>query len=219
MVFVGRPPVPAMTLAPYRLWFSKQGRQRFLSHLDLARLFTRAIRRASLPIRFSEGFTPRPAISFPLALGIGIESLDEIVELELTETLAPERIAKDLNRQLPEGVRILRAEAFDRKERISVESVEYEVQEPPAPEDLASRVADLMGRAAVTVDRERGEDSKPVDIRPYLLDIRQEDGRIVMKIRVTPTGSARPHEVLGALGIPEASRARILKRKTNLTKV
>jgi radical SAM-linked protein len=206
-------------IAPYRLWYFKKGRERFLSHLDVARLFARAVRRAGLPVRFSEGFSPRPLISFPLALGIGIESLDEIVEIELSESREPGRIQQELNAQLPEGIRILRVEPFARKERLAVESVEYEVVEPPAPADLADKVERTLAQKEVWVHRERGEDSKPVDIRPFLGEIRAEAGHVVLVLKVTDRGSARPHEVLQALGIEGAAQARILKRKTNLSKV
>lgn len=216
-MFLGSP-VRTMNIVSYRLRFSKRGRERFLSHLDLARLFTRALRRSGLPVRYSEGFTPRPALSFPLALGIGIESLDEIVEIELSEDLRPEDVRDRLNAQLPEGVRLLAAERFDRKDRIRVESVEYEVVEPPAPEDAVSRAEALMKRAEVRVHRERGEDSKEVDIRPYLECIRVEAGRWILVLKVTDGGSARPVEVLQALEVPNASQARVLKRKTNFVK-
>lgn len=201
---------------PCRLRFSKRGRERFLSHLDMVRLFTRAARRSLLPVRFSEGFTPRVMLSFPMALGVGLESIDEILDLELSEDVPPEKVMADLNAQLPAGVRILSAQRFPRAERTLVESIEYEVLEPPAPADFAQRAADLMARPDVVVHRERGEDSKPVDIRPFLSDLRVESGRIVLTLAVSDRGSARPHEVLQALGIPEA---RLLKRKTNLKKV
>lgn len=208
-----------MSIFPYRMRFSKRGRERFLSHLDLQRLFLRAIRRADLPIRFSEGFTPRPALAFPLALGVGLESVDEILEIELGREMAAEAVASALNAQLPEGVRILLAEPFARADRMAVASVEYEVLEPPAPADWAAKAAEAMARTEIRVHRERGEDSKPVDIRPFLGEIREESGRLILVLKVTPRGSARPQEVLQALGLAGAAEARILKRKTNLLKV
>jgi radical SAM-linked protein len=211
-------PVGTVSIVPYRMHFSKRGRERFLSHLDLARLFTRAIRRSGLPIRYSEGFTPRPALSFPLALGIGIESLDEIVEIELSEDLEPAEVQSKLNAQLPAGIRILSSERFDRKDRIRIASVEYEVMEPPATADAADKADALLRRADVRVHRERGEDSKPVDIRPYLESIRVESGRWILVLKVTDGGSARPVEVLQALEISNPAQARVLKRNTNFVK-
>ena len=110
-----------MDFFSYRLRFSKRGRERFLSHLDLVRLFSRALRRADVPVRFSEGFTPRAALSFPSALGIGLESVDEILDLELSRDLPGDDLRSRLNAQLPEGVRILSAERFSRNERRRVE--------------------------------------------------------------------------------------------------
>jgi radical SAM-linked protein len=207
-----------MTTASYRLWFSKRGRERFLSHLDLARLFGRAIRRAALPVRFSEGFTPRPSVSFPLALGIGIESEDEIAEVVLLEELEPDGVRERFNGQLPEGVRILRVERLEPGDRAIVESVEVEVIEPPAPADWAERAAGLMARAEVWVERDRGGEPRRVDIRPYLQEFRCEEGRLIMVLKVTPQGTARPSEPLQALGFDDPAGARMLKKKTNLRK-
>ena len=77
---------------PYRIRFEKAERMRFLSHHDLMRLFERAFRRTGLPLRMTEGYNPHPVISFPTALALGIESLDEVVEFELSRWTAPRQI-------------------------------------------------------------------------------------------------------------------------------
>lgn len=200
-----------MNIFPFRLRFTKLGKMRFLSHHDVMRLFSRAIRRADLPIRFSEGFTPRPMMSFPLALGIGIESLDEILEIELSEWVAPVKIQEDLNRQLPEGVRIEKVEPFQRKERLVIESVDYEIE---VTGDYTAKIQELLGRKEILSLRERGEDSRFVDIRPYVGAIVQQAGVLKVNLRVLDSGSARPQEVLAALGIAVDGRTRMRKVRT-----
>ena len=74
-----------MNIFSYRIRFTKTGRMRFLSHHDLMRLFERALRRTGLPLRMTEGYNPHPIISFPTALGLGIESLDEVLEFDVTK--------------------------------------------------------------------------------------------------------------------------------------
>jgi hypothetical protein len=69
-----------------RVRFSKQGDLRLIGHRDLMRCFERLFRRAGLRLRFSEGFHPKPRMTFPLALAVGIEGTDEVMELELAET-------------------------------------------------------------------------------------------------------------------------------------
>ena len=107
-------PVPAIRIR-YRVRFGKTGLLRWISHRDLATLWERLVRRASLKLSMTEGFHPKPRIAFPSALALGVESLDEVVELELAEELAPADLLKRLIddnqpgltlcsvRKLPEG--------------------------------------------------------------------------------------------------------------------
>ena len=86
--------------------FSKAGPLRFISHLDLARLFQRAARRAGLPVTLSEGFTPRPKISFKRALKLGLESDSEEATFSISGWIRPDEFKKRLQLQLPEGIKI-----------------------------------------------------------------------------------------------------------------
>ena len=90
----------------YRLEFSKKGLLRYISHLDLLRLFQRAVRRAEIPVVFSQGFHPIPKIKFERALKLGVESESEKLFLRLYIPLAPEELVTRLNSQLPPGIQI-----------------------------------------------------------------------------------------------------------------
>jgi len=86
--------------------FSKKGTIRYISHLDLMRLFTRAFRRACLPIKVSEGFSPHHKFSIKRALKLGVESDSEEATVLLMEPLEPEEFRDRLQKQLPEGIYI-----------------------------------------------------------------------------------------------------------------
>ncbi|MDD5120509.1 MAG: TIGR03936 family radical SAM-associated protein [Candidatus Omnitrophica bacterium] len=86
--------------------FSKQGLMRFISHLDLMRLFMRAMRRADLPLKMSEGFNPHPKLSLKRALKLGVESDSEEAIIVLKFPVEPDHFRNRLQRQLPEGIRI-----------------------------------------------------------------------------------------------------------------
>jgi len=86
--------------------FSKTGDMKFISHLDLMRLFQRALRRAGLPVLISQGFSPHVKISIAKALKLGIESDSEELTINLCEPVAPGVIQQSLNDNLPAGVRI-----------------------------------------------------------------------------------------------------------------
>ena len=83
---------------------------RFISHLDLVRLFQRASRRAKLPVTVTKGFSPRLKISITKALKLGLESGAEEVIIGFDKDIVPEEFVSSLNDKLPEGVKILRAE-------------------------------------------------------------------------------------------------------------
>jgi len=86
--------------------FTKQGRMRYISHLDLMRLLMRAMRRADLPLKMSEGFNPHPKLSIKRALKLGVESLQEEAAIALKFPLSPEDFRNRLQKQLPEGIEI-----------------------------------------------------------------------------------------------------------------
>ena len=94
-----------------RLWLSKRGRIRFVSHLDMFRLLTRAVRRAGIPLWYTEGFNPHPYISFLLALSLGVEGDKEPVDIRIVGEMSPEEVRERLNAALPEGLQIVAATA------------------------------------------------------------------------------------------------------------
>lgn len=92
--------------------FSKTGDMRFISHLDLMRMFQRASRRAGLPVTLTKGFSPHIKISIQKALKLGLESRGEEAVFYLDLKVSPEEFERSMNSNLPDGVRIVRAEYF-----------------------------------------------------------------------------------------------------------
>ena len=86
--------------------FSKKGLMRFISHLDLVRLFQRAARRAGLPLAMTEGFSPHPKMSFKRALKLGIESDEEEALFYINGWMNPEEFRRRLQAELPHGIEI-----------------------------------------------------------------------------------------------------------------
>jgi radical SAM-linked protein len=87
--------------------FCKKGVLRYISHLDIVRLFQRSVRRARLPVSLSQGYTPHYRISFERALKLGTESEDEKIIFRLDKWVEPEEFKDRLNEKLPEGVKII----------------------------------------------------------------------------------------------------------------
>lgn len=100
-------------MAKIRCRFSKKGDLIFISHLDLIRLFERAMRRSRLPISYSQGFNPHPIMAFATALGIGVSSEAEYIDLQLDEEIPPTEFMERLNAVMPEGLRIIKCQYID----------------------------------------------------------------------------------------------------------
>lgn len=95
----------------FKVIFAKKGQLRYISHLDLLRLFQRAARRADIPLVLSKGFTPRPKISLKRALKLGLESEAEEGIFQVAALISAEDFRSRLQAQLPEGINIKNIEA------------------------------------------------------------------------------------------------------------
>ena len=90
-----------------RIRFAKTDRAKYISHLDINRAFSRAIARAKINLWYTEGFNPRPFMSFSLPLSLGVESLCESVDIRILDDITNEEVKKRLNDTLPEGIRVV----------------------------------------------------------------------------------------------------------------
>ena len=90
-------------LKTVRLLFSKMGRAKYTSHLDINRMMTRAVRRAGIPLWYTEGFNRHPYLTFASPLSLGFESEGEIMEIRLVEDMPLEEVTARMNTALPEG--------------------------------------------------------------------------------------------------------------------
>jgi radical SAM-linked protein len=196
-----------------RITFTKQGALRYIGHLDLHRVWERAMRRASLPISYSQGFHPQPKISLAAALPLGFASRAEVLDVRLNEDVATEDILSRLKDNLPPDIKVTDVQSVD--ERLPalqtlVLSAAYDVHltEPIDGSELKRRVEALMNAESLIRER-RG---KTYDLRPLvemLSIITQADGKAWLKMTLAAREGAtgRPEEVLTALEIePETAR-------------
>jgi len=163
-----------------RVRLRKEGRARFVAHLEFMSVVHRAARRAGLPVRFSGGFHPQPRISFPDALPTGVASDAEIIDFELFRPVAAQELAGRLNRELPADFRVLAASELDWRSpspSASIESVTYRVTCPAPDRALPRRVAAFLAAESVPFAREKKGKKIEIDLRPEVIDIQlDEDG-------------------------------------------
>ena len=197
-----------------RITFSKQGALRYTGHLDLHRLWERAMRRADLPLSYSQGFHPQPKISLASALPLGFSSRAEALDVRFNEEIPTEEIASRLQESLPPDIQIIRVESVDEKLpalQTQVLSAVYQVEltEPVDGSELSRRVEEIL--KAESLPRERR--SKFYDLRPLIeeLSVSIAGDKISLHIKLAAREGAtgRPEEVLNALGIePEYTRVK-----------
>lgn len=185
-----------------RIRFGKQGDLRWLGHRDLMRCCERWFRRAALPMAFSEGFHPKPKMTFPLALAVGIAAENEVLELELAEPLADAEIQQRLRTCAPRGL-VLGLVESPVTVKARVRSVEYSgsISESIVAV-LPQRIAQFLESKSKVVSR--GPDRAPVDVRALVETLRLDGGRLQMRLAVGANASAGPREVLRALDIADA---------------
>ncbi|MEW6355947.1 MAG: TIGR03936 family radical SAM-associated protein [Planctomycetota bacterium] len=182
-----------------RLRFRKAGPARFFSHHDIMRLFERAVRMAEIPIRMTSGFNPHPRISFPLALGLGVEGQSEVAELELAEWLSAEEVRKRLAARMPEGMEIVSAKIIPPRAKSMVSDIVYEIDAPEGETFWNQRIEKILAQPEIIVERKKKDATRLVDLRPFLLDLGFKGGIISIRLKVMREGTARVDELLYAL--------------------
>lgn len=198
---------------PVRVKFSKHGKVRFVGHRDVARAFERAFRIVNLPVGFTQGFSPRPRVSFGLALSVGYESDAEYLDVELAEPVDLD-VSTLLTDALPEGIVVVGTTALaDRAPALqeAVTAVEWEIEvtgpsdsAAPAPLAVARLVATAMAEPSLRITRTRKGREAVEDIRPALrrvevLGATEHGVRLGVEVSTQPV-SVRPGEILAALG-------------------
>jgi len=196
-----------------RITFTKQGALRYTGHLDLHRLWERAMRRAELPITYSQGFHPQPKISLAAALPLGFSSRGEVLDVRLNEEIPIEVISKRLKDSLPPDIRLIHIESVEERApalQTQVVSAEYEIHltEPIDGAELTRKVEALMlSKSLIRERRSKVYDMRPlVEMLSVVTDANGEVGlRMTLAAREGATG--RPEEILNALDIaPEYTR-------------
>ncbi len=190
--------------------FSKLEPVKFVSHLDMQRLFQRAFRRAELPLSYSKGFNPHPLLSFATALSVGYTSESEYFDVMLDEYLSPEEFTRRVNAALPEGVRITSAlDAGDFKGSLTplMRSADYDAvlsfDAPVERERLEAAVSSLLDGELI-VDKKTKGGIKSVDIRPMLLeasvaDYSENHARLEIRGVLSAEGGLPPELLFGVL--------------------
>lgn len=201
-----------------RLRYQKLGKVRFTSHRDVARVWERGIRRAVLPVAYSEGFNPHPKLSFGLALSTGHESLGEYLDIDLVEPVELEALPARLNPCLPVGIDVqVAAEVAPGTPSLqqAVTSCTWRIEVTGLDAvELAGRVERLLAADELIVTRERKGQQVTDDLRPPLLSLDVEgptaNGSMLVAELATQPRGFRPSELIDLLGA-DADEGRVCR--------
>ena len=171
-----------------RIIFSKTGRAKYVSHLDLMRTMTRALRRAAIPLWYTEGFNRHPYLTFAAPLSLGYEGLRESMDIRLEEEMDYAVVVERLNAVLPEGMMAVEANEAQAKVKELTAAV-YCI----ALDCSADAVNGLLSASEILVEKHtKKKTKKTVDIRPYFADAlvtAADEHKCIMTVTL-PCGSA-----------------------------
>ena len=172
-----------------RIKFAKTGVMKFVGHLDVMRYFQKAIRRAELPIAYSEGFSPHMLLSFASPLGVGISSTGEYFDMVLAEDMKTDEIVKRLNATMVEGMEVISArhvpDGKASKAMSLVAGADYFVQfrEGKMPEiDLETKIPVFFALPQIEIMRKTKRSEKLTDIRPWIYDMKAKKSGVWMQL-------------------------------------
>ena len=177
---------------------------KFIGHLDIMRYFQKAIRRAGIPIKFSEGFSPHMIMSFANPLGVGLTSDGEYFDIELRESIASKEAVRKLNEQMVEGMEVVSfVEIPDDKKSKGMSIVagaDYlsAVKAGELPNDWKEKLSAFFAQDEILVWKETKKSSKEVNIKSMIYELRPEGDSIYMRVAAGSVQNLKPELVTEA---------------------
>jgi radical SAM-linked protein len=203
-----------------RIKFSRGQELKFISHLDIVRLWQRAFNRAGIEIAYSTGFSPHPRSSLAAPLPLGVTSEAELMDIFCVRGVAPHFFVAAVNRQLPPGMTVDKVYpmAFDLPSlQASVSQAEYRVAvaTKTGPQDMEKALKTILAMEHLPWQHQRDTGPRQYDLRVLIDDLwviewQPPAGLLGMRLRCDSSGSGRPEQVTAALGF--ASRPQSIHR-------
>lgn len=187
-----------------RIKFTKHGAMKFVGHLDIMRYFQKAMRRADVDIKYSEGFSPHQIMSFAAPLGVGLTSNGEYMDIEVFRTEDSRTMIKRLNGVMTEGIEIVdyrRLEDTSKNAMSVVAAADYTItfREHAKPEDLEiffKELEEFYHQKELVITKKTKRSEREVDIKPLIYDLSREGDLIFMKLSTGSANNLKPELVL-----------------------
>ena len=193
-----------------RLRFGRGEELKFISHLDIIRLWQRALHRAGIALAYSEGFSPHPRISLAAPLPIGVTSEAELMDIFGTKWVSPHFLTMAMSQQLPPGMEILQVYQIalglpSLQSQIRHTEYKVEVEAEKSQNDVEAAINSLLSLRQLPWQHQRDTGTRHYDLRALIDDLwlaswHYPYGTIGMRLRCDSSGSGRPEQVTAALG-------------------
>ena len=193
-----------------RIRFCRGQEVKFISHLDIMRLWQRALHRAEVALAYSEGFSPHPRISLAAPLPVGVTSEAELMDIVGTKWVSPHWFTAAASQQLPPGIEILQVYQIaltmpSLQSQVRYAEYRVEVETEKGQMDIESAVTSLLSIKHLPWQHQRDTGRRSYDLRAliddlWLIDWHHPYATIGMRLRCDNTGSGRPEQVAAALG-------------------
>ena len=169
----------------------------FIGHLDMVRLWERALRRTDLACAYSEGFNPRQKMSFGPPLPLGFTSECEFLDIYFERWMNPEAVKDALNKTLPRGIEIIEAKnVFSARASLTAE-IKTAVYSTVTSQDLSGKIYEILDSKEIIVKRKE----KDINIRPMIKDLRQTGNNIFIAVQCDNFGTLKGSEIRGLFNI------------------
>lgn len=178
---------------PIRIFFEKTGSAKYMSHLDLMRCMTRTIRRAGVPIWYTEGFNPHPFMTFAMPLSLGTAGLCETMDVRLTDSMSFDEVKTRLNNVLCEGIKVTRVD-YQNLKATEINSAEYKITlsvDGMSGDDLCGRLNQYLSQDEIIVQKKnKKKQLVDIDIKPHVMafSVEPQDSSAVLSIKL-PSGT------------------------------
>jgi len=193
-----------------RVKYNRGEAVKFIAHLDMMRLWERALRRAGVPLSYSQGFSPHPQISQAAPLSVGVTSETELMDVFLFRNVTPQWFNDAVNQQLPDGIRILQSQQIapvlpSLQSIVRFAEYRVEITTDRSREEIETSINKLLALEHLPWQHQRDTGTKSYDLRALvdtisLVDKTPEKCIIKMKLRCDNSGTGRPEQVIAALG-------------------
>ncbi|MDR7814055.1 TIGR03936 family radical SAM-associated protein [Lacrimispora sp.] len=189
-----------------RIKFSKQGPVKFVGHLDVMRYFQKAMRRAGIDIKYSEGFSPHQIMSFAAPLGVGLTSNGEYMDIEVNSMEDCKTMVSQLNEVMAEGIQIMECHILEERAKNAmslVAAADYTLtfREGKQPNDLEAflnGLSDFMGQDHVFITKKTKKGEREIDLKAFIYELSVHGETIFMKISAGSADNVKPELVMEA---------------------